>query len=35
MSNIQELRENKYLVDTDTDIEHGPVYYAEEVKIYK
>ena len=31
MSNIKELREYDYLVDTDTELEHGPVHDNEEV----
>ena len=32
MSNNQELREYDDLVDTDTDLEHGPVNDTEEVE---
>ena len=32
MSNIQELMEDEDLVDTDTDLEHGPVHDTEKVE---
>ena len=32
MSNNQELRVYEDLVDTDTDLEHGPVHDTEEVE---